>query len=77
MPRSLKQRPRRPSFNDATDIHDRNAVTHVLHDTEVMGDEEVREAQFRLQIEQQIDYLGLDGDVESGDRLVSYDQLGI
>ena len=40
-----------------------------------MGDEEVGELEFLLQVFHQVDDLGLDGDVEGGNRLVGHDQL--
>ena len=50
-------------------------VADVLDDGEVMGDEEVGEAELLLQIHEKIDDLGLDGNVEGADRLVANDEF--
>ncbi len=47
------------------------------HDREVVGDEEVGEAEPALQVLQQVDDLRLDRHVERGDGLVADDQLGL
>ena len=44
-------------------------------DADVVGDEEVGEAELVLQVGEQVDDLRLDRDVEGGDRLVGDDQL--
>ena len=46
------------------------------HDRQVVGDEDVGEAEFALQVGQQVDDLRLDGHVERGHRLVADDELG-
>jgi hypothetical protein len=48
-----------------------------LHDTEIVRDEEIGQVEIFLQLTQKIEDLGLDGDVESRDRLVADDQLGL
>ena len=48
----------------------------MLDHGEVVGDEQVGQAELRLQVDQQVDHLGLDRDVERRDRLVADDQLG-
>ena len=52
-------------------------MRHMLHDREVVGDEQHREAEFLLQILQQVDDLRLHRDVERADRFVADDQVGI
>ena len=42
---------------------------------QVVGDEDVGELQLALQVAQEVQHLGLDRDVERGDRLVGDDQL--
>ncbi len=64
-------------FDDLAEIHDRDAVADVLDDGEVVRDEEVGEAEFVLQIAQQIDHLRLHRDVERGDRLVADDEARV
>ncbi len=58
-------------------IHHRDAVADVLHHGEVVGDEQIGEAEALLQILQQVDDLRLDRDVERRHRLVADDQVGI
>ena len=47
----------------------------MAHDAQVVGDEQVGQAEVVLQVVEQVDDLGLDRDVESRDRLVEDDQL--
>ena len=49
----------------------------MLHDAEVVGDEQIGEAELLLEILQQVDDLGLDRDVQRRDGLVADDQLGL
>ncbi len=76
MPWRGKDLPARRHFHDLAEIHDRNAMGHVLDDREIVADEQQREAELALQILQQIDDLRLDRNVERGNRLVAHDQLG-
>ena len=62
-------------FDDATEIHHRDAVGDVLHHREIVGDEEIGQPELALEIEQQVEDLALDRDVERGDRLVAQHQL--
>ena len=61
----------RPRYITATRSAD------VLDDRQIVGDEEIGEAELLLQVLQQIDDLGLDRHVERRDRLVADDQLGL
>ena len=64
--------PSRPEiFRDPAEVHDRDPIGDVLHDSHVVGDEQVREAHLALQLTQQVEHLGLDGDVQRGDGLVA------
>ena len=47
----------------------------VLHNGQVVADEQQRQAELVLQVRQQVDDLRLDRDVERGDRLVADDQV--
>jgi hypothetical protein len=49
----------------------------VLDNVEIVGNKEVRQAKFLLQILKQIDDLGLDRDVKSRDRLIADDEFGV
>ena len=54
----------------APGIHDDDALAGLGHDTEIMGDEDDRGAGARLELDEELQDLGLDGDVERGRRLV-------
>ena len=62
-------------LGDAPEVHDRDAVADVLDDAHVVGDEDVRQPEFALEVLEQVQDLGLDGDVERGDRLVADDEV--
>jgi hypothetical protein len=64
-------------LDQLAEIHHRHAVADVLHHGEVVGDEQIGEAEAALQVLQQVDDLRLDRDIEGGDRLVAHDQVGI
>ena len=61
-------------LDDAAEVHHRDPLTDMLHDRQIMGDEEVGQAQFALQVDHQVDHLRLHGDVERGDRFVGNDE---
>ena len=67
----------RGELDDLAEVHDRDAVAHVLHDAEVVGDEEVGEPEVALQFQQQVEHLGLHRDIEGGDGFVADDELGL
>src|SRR2546428_2118045 len=64
----------RPTFDDPAEVHDRHPVAHVLDDAEVVRDEEQRETEPPLQVLQEIEDLGLDGDVQRRHGLVGDDE---
>ena len=57
MLRVAEQRPHRRFFDDPAGIHHRDAIRLLRDDPEVVGDEQQREAETRLQIAQQIEDL--------------------
>ena len=63
-------------FDDGAGVHDGDVVGHGADDGEVVGDEEVAEAEAVLQVKQEVDDLGLHGDVEGGDGFVGDDEIG-
>src|SRR5258708_411289 len=65
----------RPSLDDAASLHHGNAVADMLDDAEIMRNEQHRQAQPRLQRDQQIQHLGLCHDVEGRDRLIANQQV--
>ena len=62
-------------FDDAAEIHHRDAVADVLDHREIVRDEQVSEPHLALQVDHQVQDLRLDRDVERRHRLVADDQL--
>ena len=58
-------------------IHDGHAVAQMLDHRQVMGDEHVGQVQLLLQLLQQVQDLCANRHVQSGDRLVADQQLGV
>src|SRR5215204_5961210 len=58
-------------LHDLAEVHDGDPIGDVLYHGEVVGDENVGEVELLLQILQEVDDLGLDGDVEGRDGLVA------
>ena len=75
MPGILVEDLGRSHLHDPPQVHDRDVVTDVGHDIEVVGDEEIGQPESFLQVLQQVDDLGLDGNIQGGDRLVGDDQI--
>ena len=73
MQRSLEQALLVGGLDDAAEIHDRDPVRDVLDHREVVGDEQVGQPVFVLEVHQQIDDLGLDRHIQSRYRLVADD----
>jgi hypothetical protein len=65
----------RSHLDQLAQVHHRNAVAHVPHHREVVGDEDERQPELPLQAAQQVEHLSLDRDVERRDRLVGDQQL--
>ena len=58
-------------------VHHHHLIGDVLHHAEVMGDEQVGQPIFILQVLQQVQDLGLDGHVQRGDGLVADEDVGL
>ena len=58
-------------------VHHGDAVGDVAHHQQVVGDEEVGQAQLLLEVVKHVDDLRLNGHVQRGDGLVADDELGI
>ena len=56
--------------------HDAHPVSAVADHPQVVGDEDVGEPLGCLEVRQQVEHLGLDGDVQGGHRLVAHHQPG-
>jgi hypothetical protein len=63
-------------FGDAAEVHDGDVGGDVADDFEVVGDEEVGQAEVGLEVGEEVEDLGLDGDVEGGDGFVADDEFG-
>ena len=63
-------------FDDATVLHDGDAMAEVAHQRHGVGDEEIGEAVALLEVAQQVDDLCADGDIERADRFVEYEEFG-
>jgi hypothetical protein len=72
---TFKERRLGSGFNDLSEIHDRNAMTHMLDDAEVMGDEEIRVTVASLKFLDEVEDLCLDRDIESRRRLIKDNEL--
>ena len=72
-----KQRFGGAGFHQLAVLHDGDLVRQILDYAEIVGDEEIGDPEFLLQLLQQIEDLGLDGDIERRGRLIGDDQLGL
>ncbi len=66
----------RPFLDDASEVHDGHSVAERAHEIEVVGDEQVGDAQAVLQVAQEVDDLHLGRHVQRAERLVERQQLG-
>ena len=62
-------------FDDLTQIHHGHVIADVLDDGQVVRDEDVGKRKLLLQVDQQVDDLGLDRDIEGRHRFVADDEL--
>src|SRR5262249_37683108 len=67
---------RRRLLYERAEIHHADDFGDVAYDREIVGDDEVGELAISLQPGQQVEYLGLDRDVERRHRLVGHDEVG-
>ena len=64
-------------LDDASEIHDRDAVALVPDHCQVVGDKQVGKTTLALKVLEQVEDLSLDGDVEGRHRFVCYDHAGV
>ena len=64
-------------FDDAAEVHDGGAVGEPADDGQVVGDEQVGDAEVLAELFEQFEDLVLGGDVEGGDGLVEDDQFRV
>ena len=72
-----KQLLRLPELHHAAQIHDHDPVGNMPHHRQRVGNEEIGQIVFLLEVLQKVDDLGLDGHVQGGHRLVADDDLGL
>ncbi len=63
------------NLHNLPQVHDHDAVGHILHHRKVVGNKEVGEPQVLLDLLHQVEHLGLDGDIQGGNRLVADEHL--
>ena len=63
-------------FDDATGTHHGDSLADVFHDGQIMRDEQVSQAEFGLQVLEQVQDLRLNRDVQRRHRLVTDQHLG-
>src|ERR671920_1558836 len=67
----------RPRLDDLASVHNRDPVCRAGDHAEVVGYEDYRHAEPLLKLAQELQDLGLDGDVEGRGRLVRYKHLRV
>jgi hypothetical protein len=75
VPRLAEQRDGWRLLDHLAGVHDDDPVGHLGHDAEVVGDQQHRHVQFLLELLDQLEDLGLDGDIKGRRRLVGDQQL--
>ena len=63
-------------LDDPAGVHREDPISHLGDNAEIMGDEHHRRAVLALETSDQVEQLGLDGDVKGGGRFVGDQQLG-
>src|SRR5438445_4169400 len=72
-----EQLARRRPLDDLSEVHHGHPLGDVVDHREVVRDEQVREAELALEVLQQVQDLGLDGDVEGARRFVEDHELRV
>jgi hypothetical protein len=62
-------------FNDSAEVHDRDLISDVPDDGQIVRDEQIGDAELTLQTGQKVDHLGLDRDVERAHWFIANDQI--
>ena len=65
------------AFDDPSEVHDGYLIRKVLHDREIVRNEQVRQASFPLKLVEQIEDLRLYGYVERADRFIADDEVRV
>ena len=72
----LHERVAGAELDDLAEVHHRDAMGDVLHDAQIVRDEQLAQSQLLLEILQQVEELGLHGQVERAGRLVEHHEIG-
>src|SRR5438445_8306075 len=64
-------------FDEPPEIHDTDAVRHLIDDREIMRDEQIGQTELALQILHQVEDLRLDRDVEGRSRFVADEEFRV
>src|SRR5438093_3320161 len=75
MPRGAQQLLGGRELHNLAEVHDGDPIAHLLDHRHVVGDEQVGEVEFVLEIFEQIQDLRLDRHVQGRDRLIGNDEL--
>ena len=62
-------------FDDSAKIHHEDSLADMLYNGQIVGDEQIRQVVFALEINEQINNLRLDGNVERAHSFVTNDEL--
>jgi hypothetical protein len=65
----------RAFLDDPAGIHHGNSIGELVHDPQIVRDQQNRSPEVALEVAHQLEDLGLDRDIECGARLVSNQQL--
>ena len=66
-----------PRFNRDSQIHDHDLVGDMLDDRQIMADKEIGQIEAFLQVDEEVEDLGLDRDIEGRDRFIEHQDLRI
>lgn len=61
---------RRSDFDNPPEVHDGHALAQVFNHREVVGDKEVGQTELLLDVIEEVDNLGLNREIEGGDRFI-------
>ena len=64
-------------LDNSAQIHHSHSITEVTYGGQIMGNEQVGQSQVALQLLEQVEDLSLDRDIQSTDRLIRHNQLGL
>jgi hypothetical protein len=63
-------------LNDTPEIHDGHLIGHMVDYGKVMGNKQISDSHFLFEIGHEIEYLGSNGHIKGGDRLVGNHEFG-